>query len=68
MAKVIRPTLVAAFADHSVQPAGRQCRERLQRLTDERQIGINQRLSRRRPDLRQADLRQHPPPPLWMCS
>ena len=36
MTEVIRPALVAAFADHSIQPAGRQRRERLQRLTDER--------------------------------
>ena len=30
--EVVRPTLVAAFADHRVEPAGGQCRECRQRL------------------------------------
>jgi hypothetical protein len=36
MTEVIPPSLVATFANHSMQPAGGQRRERLQRLTDER--------------------------------
>ena len=36
MTEVIQPTLVATFANHSIQSASGQGRERLQRLTDER--------------------------------
>ena len=46
MAEVIGTALIAAFAHHPIQPARRQRREHLQRLTDERQIRIDQRLAR----------------------
>ena len=45
MAEVIGTALIAAFAHHPIQPAGRQRRERLQRLTDERQIRVDQRFA-----------------------
>ena len=61
MTEVIRPTLVAAFSDHRVEPASGQCRECRQRLPDERQISVDQRLSRFRPDLRHPGLGQHAP-------
>ena len=61
MAKVIGTALIAAFAHHPIQPAGSQRRERLQRLTDERQIRIDQRLARWAASFWQSGLRQHAP-------
>ena len=43
VAEVIGAAAIAAFAHHSIQPAGRQRRERLQRLADERQIRVDLR-------------------------
>ncbi|MDB5400398.1 MAG: hypothetical protein JWQ55_2416 [Rhodopila sp.] len=54
------PAAIAAFASHRVQPAGGQRRELGQHLADERQIGIDLRWPPRRPDARQASLRQDP--------
>ncbi|SAL88523.1 hypothetical protein AWB68_08803 [Caballeronia choica] len=39
--EVVRRALVAALAYHRVQAAGRQRRELLQRLLDERQVRLN---------------------------
>ena len=61
MTKVIRPALVAAFTDHRVEPAGGQCRKCRQRLVDERQIRVDQRLSWRRPEFGQPGLGQDAP-------
>ena len=60
MAEVIGATAIAAFVSHDIQPAGGQRREALQGLADERQIGVDLRRARRRPDARQPGLRQHP--------
>jgi hypothetical protein len=60
VAEVIGATAIAAFVSHDIQPAGGQRREALQGLADERQIGVDLRGARRRPDPRQPGLRQHP--------
>ena len=60
MAEVIAAATVAAFAYHCVQPVGGQRRELLQGLMDERQIRLDLRAARRRPDPWQASLAQDP--------
>jgi hypothetical protein len=54
VAEVNEAAAIAALAHHHIQPTGGQCRERLQRLPDERQ----NRVDLRRPDWR-ANSRQH---------
>jgi hypothetical protein len=61
VAKMVGAAAIAALAHHRVKPTGRQRRERLQRLADERQIGVDLRRARRRSRLGQPGLRQHPP-------
>ena len=61
MAEVIGTALIAAFAHHPIQPAGRQRREHLQRLTDERQIRVDQRFAWWSATLWQTSLCQHAP-------
>ena len=59
MAEVIRAAAIASLAHHHIQAACGQRREGLQRLADERQIGVDLRLARRRTRPRQTGLRQH---------
>jgi len=59
MAEVIGTAPVASLAHHHIQAACRQRRECLQRLADERQIGVDPRLARWRTRPRQTGLRQH---------
>ena len=59
MAEVIGAAAIAALAHHHIQPACRQRREGLQRLADERQVGVDPRLARWRTRPRQTGLRQH---------
>jgi hypothetical protein len=53
VAEVIGAAAVAALVHHRIQPAGGQRRELLQRLADQRHIGIDLRCPRRQPSLRQ---------------
>jgi len=53
--------VVAALAHHRIQAAGGQGREGLERLADERQIGVDLRRAGRRAEPGQAGLRQHAP-------
>src|SRR6476620_2851488 len=59
MAEVIGTPPVASLAHHHIQAACRQRREGLQRLADERQIGVDPRLAWWRTRPRQTGLRQH---------
>jgi hypothetical protein len=59
VAEVIRAAAIAALVRHREQAAGGQGREFLQRLADQRQIGIDRRRPPCRADPRQAGLRQH---------
>ncbi len=59
VAEVIRTAAIAALVRHREQAAGGQRREFLQRLADQRQIGVDRRRPRRRADPGQAGLRQH---------
>ena len=61
MAEVIRTAAIAALVRHREQAAGGQCREFLQRLADQRQIGVDRRRPLRRADPGQTGLRQHAP-------
>lgn len=58
MAEVIGAPQVAALANHHVQTAGGQRRKLLQRLRDERQVGVELRGALHRPDPGQSGLRQ----------
>ena len=49
VAEVIGAAAIAALAHHPIQPTGGQRREGLQRLADERQIGVDLRRPRRWP-------------------
>ena len=61
MAEVIRTAAIAALVRHREQAAGGQCREFLQRLADQRQIGVDRRRPLCRADPGQTGLRQHAP-------
>jgi hypothetical protein len=61
VAEVIRAAAITAPIRHDIQAAGGQRRERLQRLTDERQVRVDRRRARRRPGSRQAGLPQYAP-------
>ena len=56
---MIGTAAIAALVHHREQAAGGQRRELLQRLADERQIGVDLRWPRRDADPGQAGLRQH---------
>ena len=58
---MIGAAAVAALAHHRIQPAGGQRGKRLERLADERQVGVDLRRARRRAEPGQAGLRQHAP-------
>ena len=59
VAEVIGTAAIAALAHHPIQPTGGQCRERLQRLANERQIRVDLRHPGWRADPGQPSLRQH---------
>ncbi len=61
MAEVVGAAAIAALVRHREQAAGGQGREFLQRLADQRQIGVDRRRPLCRADPGQAGLRQHPP-------
>ena len=61
VAEMVGAAAIATLARHRKEAAGRQRRERLQRLADEGQIGVNLRRPWRRPDPGKAGLRQHAP-------
>ena len=61
VAEVIRTAAIAALVRHREQAAGGQGREFLQRLADQRQIGVDRRRPLCRADPGQAGLRQHAP-------
>jgi len=61
MAKMVGAAAIAALAHHRIEAAGRQRRERLQRLADEGQIDVDLGRARRRSRLGQTGLRQHAP-------
>src|SRR4051794_21111745 len=60
VAEVIGAPGIAALAHHREQAAGGQRRELLQRLADQRQIGVDLRWPRCGADPGQPGLRQHP--------
>jgi len=52
VAEVIRAAAIAALVRHGEQAAGRQRRKSLQRRADQRQVGVDPRRPRRRPEPR----------------
>ena len=61
VAEVVGAAAIAALVRHREQAAGGQRRKLLQRLADQRQIGVDRRRSLCRADPGQTGLRQHPP-------